>query len=111
MRTKVLLGIGLAFSLAAMPAVATAAPIRIVSGLQGWVNSVGADNGSYSGNNTFTGIEHGARYNSWASFGLSSLLTQSPRGLCSWRWLAGLRMRPSCIRWTSMTSVPRPTAT
>lgn len=40
---------------------------------QGWINSAGQGNGAASGNNTFTGNEFSQRFNSWASFDLSSL--------------------------------------
>lgn len=44
------------------------ASVDIASFAQGWVNSTGASNGASDGNNTFTGNEYGARYNSWAAF-------------------------------------------
>jgi hypothetical protein len=47
----------------------------IYSGYQGWVTSAGDGNGGDNGNNTFTGNEYGDRYNSWASFDLSSYST------------------------------------
>ncbi len=44
------------------------ASVDISSFAQGWVNSNGDSNGASAGNNTFTGNEYGARYNSWAAF-------------------------------------------
>ena len=42
--------------------------LEISSTASGWVNSNGTSNGAAFGNNTFTGNEFGARFNSWAAF-------------------------------------------
>lgn len=81
MRSKCLLGLVAALCLVAMPLVASAAPVTIASGAQGWVKSDGETNGGYNGANTFTGNILGFRYNSWASFDLSALLSPISSGV------------------------------
>jgi hypothetical protein len=55
-------------SVALLMASAASAAVTINSFAQGWVNDQGSANGAGDGNNTFTGNEYGARYNSWAAF-------------------------------------------
>lgn len=51
---------------------ANAASVTVNAADGGWINSAGTGNGASNGN-TFTGNEFGQRYNSWASFDLSSV--------------------------------------
>jgi hypothetical protein len=53
---------------ALLMASAASASVTVSSFAQGWVNSFGQGNGAVDDNNTFTGNENGARYNSWAAF-------------------------------------------
>jgi hypothetical protein len=64
---KTLAGVAIATAALLMASAASAA-VTINSFAQGWVNSQGSSNGASDDNNTFTGNEFGARYNSWAAF-------------------------------------------
>jgi hypothetical protein len=91
---KKLLFAGLAIGCLISGTTGTANALSIDSDAQGWVNSAGSDNGSSDGNNTFTGNEYGARYNSWAQFDLSGV--SSP--------IASATLELELARWPSQAT-------
>jgi hypothetical protein len=64
---KTFAGVAIATAALLMASAASAA-VTVASFAQGWVNSQGSSNGASDDNNTFTGNEYGARFNSWAAF-------------------------------------------
>jgi hypothetical protein len=65
--------LGIAALLAMSAGGARADSITVASDYQGYVSSEGYSDGVYNRNQTYTGNASGDRYNSWASFDLTSL--------------------------------------